>query len=131
MILYFFSFFLSFFFSLYITPKVRNVALRLNIVDMPDKGLKCQEAPVPYMGGMAVFISFLITLALTYKFSQEVLALLLGGSIVLVIGIIDDLKVLTPGLKLIGQCLAILTLMKAGIRIRLIFLPVWISIPLA
>jgi UDP-GlcNAc:undecaprenyl-phosphate GlcNAc-1-phosphate transferase len=130
MILYIFSFFLSFFLSLYLIPRVREVALRLNIVDVPDNHLKCHKEPVPYMGGIAIYISFLVTLALTFDFSLEVLGLLLGGSIVLIIGVIDDLKALSPGLKLLGQCLAILALMKSGIRIKLAFIPIWISIPL-
>ena len=130
MIIYILSFFLSFFLSLYITPRVRDVAISLNIVDMPDRNLKCHKEPVAYMGGIAIFISFLVTLALTFNFSREVLGLLLGGSIALIIGVIDDLKALSPGLKMIGQFLAILVLIKTGIRIKLIFIPIWISIPL-
>ncbi|MBN2373375.1 undecaprenyl/decaprenyl-phosphate alpha-N-acetylglucosaminyl 1-phosphate transferase [bacterium] len=130
MLLYVFSFSLSFLISLYITPRVRDTAVRLNIVDMPDNDLKRHEGPVPYMGGMAIFISFIVTLAFTFDFSKEVLALLLAGSIVFITGVIDDLKVISPGLKLIGQCLAILALMKAGIMIRLKFIPIWIGAPL-
>jgi UDP-GlcNAc:undecaprenyl-phosphate GlcNAc-1-phosphate transferase len=130
MIIYALSFLLSFFLSLYITPRVREVAIELNIVDIPDNSLKCHKDPIPYMGGIAIYIAFLVTLALTFDFSREVLSLLLGGSIVLIIGIIDDLKSLSPSLKLIGQCLAILAVMKSGIRIKLSFFPIWISIPL-
>ena len=130
MIIYALSFILSFFLSLYITPRVRDVALKLNIVDVPDNSLKCHKDPIPYMGGFAIYVAFLITLALTFDFRKEVLSLLLGGSIVLIIGIIDDLKSLSPGLKLIGQCLAVIALMKSGIRIKLTFFPIWISVPL-
>ncbi|MGA1841170.1 MAG: MraY family glycosyltransferase [bacterium] len=102
----------------------------MNIIDIPDNSLKCHKDPIPYMGGVAIYIAFLITLVFTFDFSKEVLSLLLGGSIVLIIGIVDDIKSLSPGLKLIGQSLAILALMKSGIRIKLIFFPIWISIPL-
>lgn len=131
MILNALSFFLSFFLALYLTPKMRELALKLNIVDAPDNVLKKHKKPVPYLGGMAVYIAFLITLALTFEFSQEVLALLLGGSIVFITGLVDDLKVLSPRLKIIGQGLAILALMKSGIMIKLWFVPVWLSIPLS
>ena len=130
MILYIFSFFLSFLLSIYLTPQVRDVAIKLNIVDIPDNHLKCHKEPVAYMGGIAIYIAFLVTLVLTFDFSQEVLGILLGGSIILMIGVIDDLKALSPGLKLIGQSLAILALMKSGIRIKLTFVPIWMSIPL-
>lgn len=129
MILYIFSFLLSFSLALYLTPRVRDIALRLNIVDIPDNNLKQHNGPVPYLGGAAIYIAFLVTLALTFDFSREVLSLLLGGSIVLIIGLVDDLKVLSPGLKLIGECLAVLALMKSGIRMKLTFIPIWISIP--
>ncbi len=131
MILNILSFFLSFLLALYITPRMREVALRLNIVDKPDNVLKKHKEPVPYMGGMAIYISFIITLALTFDFGKEVLALLLGGSIVFITGLIDDFKVLNPDLKLFGEGLAILALMKAGIMIKLTFVPLWISIPVS
>jgi UDP-GlcNAc:undecaprenyl-phosphate GlcNAc-1-phosphate transferase len=92
--------------------------------------LKRQAEPVPYLGGLAIYLSFLITLALTFEFSRAVLGLLLAGTIVLMLGLIDDFGVLTPGAKFAGQLIAVFVLIKSGVRIELTFLPNWVQIAL-
>jgi len=119
------AFFLALVLALYGTPLARQAALRFNIVDRPDGRLKHQEEPVPYLGGLALYLSFLITLALTFEFSQAVLGLLLAGTIIVMLGLIDDFGVLTPGAKFIGQLVAVFVLIKSNIRIELAFLPYW------
>jgi UDP-GlcNAc:undecaprenyl-phosphate/decaprenyl-phosphate GlcNAc-1-phosphate transferase len=118
--------------ALYTTPLMREAAIRFGIVDRPDGRLKKQEAPVPYLGGIAIYLSFLLALTATLRFdSTEVLGLLLAGAIVVILGLIDDFGVLTPGVKLAGQVVAVLTLMNASIYIKLSFLPVWVAIGLS
>ena len=124
------AFSLSLLLSLYGTPLAREAALRFNIVDRPDGRLKQQIEPVPYLGGLAIYLSFLITLALTFEFSRAVLGLLLAGTIVLMLGLIDDFGVLTPWAKLGGQLVAVFVLIKSGIFIELAFLPYWLQIVL-
>jgi len=119
------AFFLAMVLALYGTPLARQAALRFNIIDRPDGRLKHQSEPVPYLGGLAIYLSFLVTLALTFEFSHAVLGLLLAGTIIVMLGLIDDFGVLTPGAKLIGQLVAVFVLMKSGIRIELAFLPYW------
>jgi len=79
---------------------------KLGIVDRPDGNLKKHNNSVPYLGGIAVFASFLLTVGVLTNFEQETLGLLLSGSIALLVGLIDDFGVLTPSQKLLGQALA-------------------------
>ncbi len=123
--IYVLSFVLALGFSLYGTPLARQAALKYNIVDHPDGKLKDHRQPVPYLGGLAIYLSFLLTLSFTFKFSQEVLGLMLAGTIVLLLGLIDDFGVLSPRTKLIGQLIAIFVLLKSEIYIKLTFLPYW------
>jgi UDP-GlcNAc:undecaprenyl-phosphate GlcNAc-1-phosphate transferase len=123
--IYVLSFVLALGFSLYGTPLARQAALKYNIVDHPDGKLKNHRQPVPYLGGLAIYLSFLLTLSFTFKFSQEVLGLMLAGTIVLLLGLIDDFGVLSPRTKLIGQLIAIFVLLKSEIYIKLTFLPYW------
>ncbi|MGF1509073.1 MAG: MraY family glycosyltransferase [Myxococcota bacterium] len=109
--------------GLYFTPIIRRGALRYGVVDQPDGKLKNHDEPVAYLGGVAIFLSFLFALALTYDFTERVLALLLASSIVVMLGLFDDLRVLSPGAKLIGQVVATAVLVKADIMIRLSFVP--------
>ena len=118
--------------SLYTTPLMRAAALRFGIVDRPDGRLKNQAQPVPYLGGLAIYLSFLLTLTATRRFdSIEVLGMLLSGAIVVILGLIDDLGVLTPGIKLAGQVVAVLALINASVYIKLGFLRPWLAIVLS
>ena len=118
--------------SLYSTPLMRQAAVRFGIVDRPDGRLKKQKEPVPYLGGLAIYLSFLLALTATLRFdSTEVLGLLLAGAIVVILGLVDDFGVLTPIAKLAGQIVAVLTLMNASIYIKLGFLPGWAAVALS
>jgi len=116
--------------SAWLTPRMREAALRFGIVDRPDGRLKQHREPVPYLGGLAIYLSFLLALSATFSFGEEILGLLLAGSIVVLLGLIDDLGQLGPWTKLGGELIAILVLIKSGIYIKLAFLPPEFAIPL-
>ena len=118
--------------SLYTTPLMRAAALRFGIVDRPDGRLKNQAQAVPYLGGLAIYLSFLLALTATRRFDEiEVLGMLLSGAIVVILGLVDDLGVLTPGIKLAGQVVAVLALINASVYIKLGFLTPWLAIVLS
>jgi len=117
--------------SLYVTPIVRKGALLYDIVDRPDGKLKNHKDPVAYLGGVAVYLAVLLTLALTFDLSREILGILLSGTIIVILGIIDDFKVLPPKIKFIGQAIAAFVLIKSGIYIKLVFLPLWLNLILS
>lgn len=131
MILYALCFVLACLLSAYLTPIMARAALRFGIVDRPDGKLKNQKEPVPYLGGLAVYIAFLVTLAFVFTFDKEVIGLLLGGTLLLLLGLVDDLGVLSPHVKLLGQCLAAFVMVKSGIKIQVAFLPDWLNIILS
>jgi len=109
--------------ALLLTPKLREAALRFGIVDRPDGQLKQQREPVPYLGGLAIYLAFLLAVSLTIPFDRQVLGILLAGSIVVTLGLVDDLGRLGPWTKLAGQLVAVLVLWKAGVFIQLTFVP--------
>jgi UDP-GlcNAc:undecaprenyl-phosphate GlcNAc-1-phosphate transferase len=121
---------MSFVFALYWTPLMRKAALQLGIVDEPDGRLKHHQDAVPYLGGLAIFMAFLLTVGVLTDFGQETLGLLLSGSIALMVGLIDDFGAMSASQKLLGQTLAALVLVKSGTYIKLEFLPLWVAIPL-
>src|SRR5437773_1508957 len=115
---YCFASLLAFPLALYGTPIARAAALRFGIVDQPDGRLKNQTKPVPYFGGLAIYLSVLIPLCLFYTFDSRILSILLAGTLVLLLGLIDDFGVLTPGAKFSGQAIAAFVLIKGDIVIR-------------
>jgi UDP-GlcNAc:undecaprenyl-phosphate GlcNAc-1-phosphate transferase len=119
---------LGFLLALWATPVARAAAIRFGIVDQPDGRLKQQREPVPYLGGLAVFLAVLVSLLLVFSFDRALLALLLSGSLVLILGLIDDLGVLTPRVKFLGQLLAVWVLIKADVMIHIASLPLWFNV---
>src|SRR5690349_5141465 len=124
------TFMLALAIALYGVPVARQAALKYGIVDAPDGRLKHQKEPVPYFGGLAIYLAFLMSLAFTFEFRHDVLGIILGGTIVVMLGLIDDFGVLTPATKLAGQLLAVFVLIKSGIRIEIAALPEWVDLAL-
>jgi len=114
-----------------LAPVAMSVARRYGLVDRPDGRLKQQREPVPYLGGAAVYLAFLVSLAVTYSFSREVLALLLAGTMIVLLGLVDDLGAISPRAKFLGQSLAVLVLIKAGVRIDIVWFPWWADVALS
>src|SRR2546421_8126086 len=128
MVLYALTFVLALLLALYGVPLARRAALQFNIVDRPDGRLKLQAEPVPYFGGLAVYLAFLISLALIFEFRHEALGLMLGGTLMVMLGLIDDFGVLKPWPKLIGQLIAVFVLIRSGIRIEIAAFPDWLDL---
>lgn len=109
--------------GVYFTPVARQAALRFGIVDRPDGQLKHQTEPVPYLGGLAVFLAYLVALGLASEYDREILGILLAGTVTLLVGLIDDFGVLTPSAKLAGQIVAAFVLVRSGAVIELTQVP--------
>jgi len=114
---------LALFLALYLTPVILRAAERYQIVDRPDGKLKTQQSAVPYLGGLAVFLSFLAAVAIMHPLESKILAILLAASIVVCFGLVDDLGTLVPKDKLIGQLIAAFVAVRAGVHMQFDFLP--------
>lgn len=123
------SFVLSFSLVIYGTPIIRKVAYRYNLLDTPDGQLKKHKESVPYMGGVIIYFAVIAPISLfpTFQFTQELLGILFASSILLIVGLFDDLKALSPSIKFVFQVVATYILIKSGIHINLLFLPSWLN----
>ncbi len=119
---------ISFLLGLYLVPIIIKAALKIGFMDAPDGRLKLQKTPVAYLGGVAIFIPFIATLGLCFPFDNCVLWLLLGITLLLFVGLIDDLKVLKPSQKFFGQFIATLCFLKGGFSLKTPFLTSFINI---
>lgn len=117
----------SFLLTYYVVPVIMRAAQRFGILDVPDGRIKCHKAPVPYLGGLALYIGIVVTLGLIYPFENTILWFLLGTTILLLTGLVDDLKVLKPGQKLIGQGIAVLCFLKGGFSLKETFLASYLN----
>ena len=119
--------------SFFLTPLVRTLALRWGVLDAPGSPIKTHSHATPVFGGVAIWAGFMLTmllLRLTTSFPTGTLsnlrALVLGGSLVFALGLVDDLK-RPQGLdykpKFVVQILAALLLILFGLRIRFLAPP--------
>ena len=110
---------LSFSLSFCMNPVFAWVAKRLNILDIPD-ARKLHEEATPLLGGAAVFIGFSVALLTNGIFSKPVLIILIAALILFGIGILDDFKEVSAGLKLLAQLVCALLVMSSGIILRVL-----------
>lgn len=102
----------------YLVPHLIAVAYSLQILDKPDGRLKVQSQATPYLGGVAVYIGFITALALLVPFQNNILLLIIGSTLLLLIGFIDDLVVLNPRQKFVGQIIATLCFLRGGFYLK-------------
>jgi len=114
--LYIFLF--SLFLSAILTPVMRVIALKLNIVDLPG-GRKIHHKITPLLGGVAIIFAFISSLAANMILDKEYVILLIGAVFVALVSLIDDWKGLSARLKLLVQIFAVLILIQNGIILDL------------
>lgn len=120
--IYVIAFAASFLLSLALTPLIRNYALKQGILAHPgDRSVHIK--PVPYLGGLAIFGSFLITASIFLPFGRQLAALLLAATVLAVVGAIDDIRGLSPWSRLGWQTLAACIALAGGIGITTISSP--------
>ncbi|GMB01349.1 MraY family glycosyltransferase [Pelosinus sp. IPA-1] len=101
----------------FVTPRVKDLAIKVGALDAPD-ARKVHTRPIPRMGGLAIYAAFVLAVLASMYVSREVLGLLVGGTVILIVGIIDDLKPLPARVKLLGQIVAASVLVMFDIRIE-------------
>ncbi len=116
-------------FSLALTPIVRNAARARGLVDSPDGRRKLHAAPVPRIGGLAVFLSFALSLGAIVAAVPDALGgrgtaalgslhLVIASAAVMLVGLADDLRGVRPWAKLLVQAGAAVYLYVNGYQIQ-------------
>jgi UDP-GlcNAc:undecaprenyl-phosphate/decaprenyl-phosphate GlcNAc-1-phosphate transferase len=110
--------------SLIFTPIIKKIAVKINAIDVPKDNRRIHKKPIPLLGGAAIYISFIIGVFIKKgDITTEELAIILGATIILFGGILDDIKDIRPMQKLTIQFIASLCLILMGVKIQLITNP--------
>ncbi|RLC52938.1 MAG: hypothetical protein DRZ79_00310 [Candidatus Cloacimonadota bacterium] len=104
---YFTVFVLSFLTVYSLTPFVIKFANKINFLDNPN-ARKVHKKATPLLGGLSVFIGFLIlslyaVLTTFHSFNIRIFGYLVGALIIVIVGLIDDRYGMNPLIKLLGQ----------------------------
>ncbi|MFC0469966.1 glycosyltransferase family 4 protein [Halalkalibacter kiskunsagensis] len=127
---------LCFIVTVLITPLVRRFAIKIGATDKPNHR-KVHQTLMARLGGLAIYIGFLIGLIILQPESPFMLPILIGGFIIIVTGFLDDMTELSAKWKLLGQLAAAGVVIYGGVKVEFINLPFdgqlqlgWFSIPL-
>ncbi len=94
-------------------PIVRWISFHVGALDYPNER-KIHKKPMPVMGGLMIFLGFLFGYMLFAPQSTQMLAILIGGFIVVLTGILDVIKPLKAKEKMVGQVAAALVITFYG-----------------
>lgn len=121
----------SFLVSLLATPICRRIALRFRIVDRPDDYLKPHKQPIPYLGGVAIFLGWAVGLGIAIAYNASapegwhirpgmMLGYAVAGLAIMLVGLFDDMRVMPPKPKLVANIAVALFLLWLGLGGKLI-----------
>jgi UDP-GlcNAc:undecaprenyl-phosphate/decaprenyl-phosphate GlcNAc-1-phosphate transferase len=129
--------------ALVLTPLVRRIGRRYNIVDRPSER-KVHSKPIPRIGGVAIFLSFYIPIGLSWIFGQQASLgtepqipwLIAGSVLVFLVGLADDFVRLSPVTKFVIQAASAVLAYMGGMQDSNVILPwgyslhtVWFALP--
>lgn len=121
-----FVFYVAFLAAFLFTPVMRSIARYFGIIDHPDDRRKVHKNPVAYLGGVAVFMGWMCGLAMSQflylqrnapgldKLSVR-FGIVAGACIIVALGLWDDLRKISPTVKIFGQVVAALLLLTSGV----------------
>lgn len=114
-------------FSILATPLARRAALRAGVVSIP-RSRDVHVAPVPLLGGAAIYGSFVAALLLFGDrfYIRELVAIILGATLISLFGLADDRWGLSAPAKMAGQTLAGTVLLLGGTQVQLFAQP-WLN----
>lgn len=111
--------------SAVLTPFVKKFAIKMKVIDIPKDNRRIHKKPIPLLGGLAIYFSFILTLILkSGSLSRSEIGIIIGATIIVIGGFLDDKFDIRPWHKLLIQMASALSLVIYGIRIQLITNPI-------
>ena len=113
--------------ALLVTPGVIWLAKKTGALDKPD-ARKVHKNPIPRIGGLGIYLAFMAAMAAVLlmvevdaEVRQEITGLMVGGSLIVALGLVDDYTNLPAKVKLLGQIVAACVLVL-GFDVRIDFI---------
>ncbi len=113
---------LAFALSAAATPVVIRLASRYGFVAKPKQD-RWHSRPTPLLGGIALYLGISASVLAFGKMGRELGGVLIGGTLVFLLGLLDDILQIKPSSKLLGEILATCVVLYAGLGFDLIANP--------
>ena len=119
----------AFLISFSTTPAVIALANRIKAIDVPKDERRVHKKPIPLIGGLAIFYGFVISVLCFAVIDRPTMGILIGATIMVTVGVIDDMRALNAKIKLLFQILSALIVVYFGIEVQYIANPLanWIG----
>lgn len=107
------------------TPLAIKIAPRIGAMDIPKDNRRMHGKPIPRFGGIAIYLGIMVSFYRLIPWNQQIFGIVLGGTLMLLIGIYDDLRGLSPRAKLMAQILCAVIVFYFSVQVHGIanFLP--------
>lgn len=111
--------------SFLMTPVVKTFAYKVGAIDVPKDARRMHKVPIPRLGGLAIFIGFLVSIVLfvNIRGNQQMQSILLGAVIIVILGVVDDITPLPAMFKFVVQIVAAAIPAMNGVVIQAISNP--------
>ncbi|MDD2217810.1 MAG: MraY family glycosyltransferase [Eubacteriales bacterium] len=106
--------------SFVMTPVAIKIAPKIGAVDIPKDSRRMHTRVMPRFGGLAIFTGTIVSILIFTDFKGAVLGIAVGGALVYVLGVIDDLKNMPAKVKFVGQIFCASVAYAFGVRITFI-----------
>ena len=111
------TFLVAFVVSLLVTPLAIKLAPKIGSMDVPRDGRRMHVKAMPRFGGMAIFAGTMIsTVIFLLQLDNRIVGILIGGALIYILGIIDDLTNLPAKVKFLGQTVIAILMYMYDIR---------------
>ena len=100
------------------TPLAIRLAPRIGAMDVPKDDRRVHGRPVPRLGGLAIYLGIMTSFCRLLPWNEQLFGIVLGGTLMLAIGIYDDIRNMDPRAKLAGQILCALVIFFFSVQIR-------------
>ena len=116
------------------TPLIKLLARKVGAMDVPKDERRMHHRPIPRMGGLAIFLGFIVSFLIFGEINREIQGILLGAVIIIILGVLDDILTLKALPKFLVQLVAAVIVVLHGCRIEHFLgfsLPAWLSYPIS
>ncbi|AFS77275.1 UDP-GlcNAc:undecaprenyl-P GlcNAc 1-P transferase TagO [Gottschalkia acidurici 9a] len=120
---YLIAFILPFVLAYIFTPIAKKLAHKVGAIDVPKDERRVHKQPIPRLGGLAIYLATIISIIILAPIDKTTISILIGGTIIAVTGIIDDIKPMSAKVKLLFQILAAVVVIFGGVKIEFITNP--------
>lgn len=102
------------------TPAVSVLAYRIGAIDVPADNRRMHKKPIPRIGGLAIFAGFVIATLVFCDIRPELVAIYLGGLVIVAVGVIDDIFRINAWIKLAAQIGVALIAVSQGVVVEFV-----------